>query len=81
MTAEVFKEMLNRKPFAPFRVCLGTGESYNVEKPHTAAMMKSKAFIAIPNSEKWVFVSYLHIAALEVISNGHSNGKGRKRKR
>lgn len=80
MTAGVIKEMLDREPFQPFRMCLSNGGSYEVRNPDMVALMKSKLFVALPDSEKWSFVSYLHIAALEVL-NGRSNGHGRKRRR
>jgi hypothetical protein len=79
VTAETIQEMLEREPFEPFRVCLSSGEFYRVTNPHMVALMKSKVFIALPDSEKWTFVSYLHIAALEAISNGHHRGRRRKR--
>ena len=81
MTAEVIQHMLDQSPFTPFRVCLSNGESYEVRNPHMVALMKSKAFIALPHSERWAFVSYLHIAALESISDGHPPGGASKRKR
>lgn len=81
MTADAIVDMLEREPFEPFRICLSSGESYDVRNPHMVALMKSKVFIALPDSERSTFVSYLHIAALETIANGQPRGKGRKRRR
>lgn len=83
MTADTIQEMLEQEPFEPFRVCLSNGESYTVQNPHMVALMKSRVFIALPDSERWTFVSYLHIAALETLSNGRRprGGPGRKRRR
>jgi hypothetical protein len=81
MTADSIQEMLDQEPFEPFRVCLSSGVSYDVTNPHMVALMKSKVFIALPDSERWTFVSYLHIAALEAITNRrHPRGR-RKRRR
>jgi hypothetical protein len=80
MTADALIELLERDPFEPFRICLSSGESYEVRNPHMVALMKSRVFVALPDSERSTFVSYLHIAALETI-NGHARGKGRKRRR
>src|SRR5438045_1876649 len=79
MTSDAIIEMLEREPFEPFRICLGSEESHEIRNPHTVALMKSKVFVALPDAERSTFVSYLHIAALETIGNGHP--KGRKRRR
>ncbi len=81
MTSENIQELLDQEPFQPFRICVSNGESYTVTNPHMVALMKSKAFVAIPGTERWAFVSYLHIAALETISNGHHPRGGPRRKR
>ena len=79
MTSDSIVEMLERDPFEPFRICLSSGESYEVKNPHMVALLKSKVFVALP-ADRSTFVSYLHIAALETLSNGHA-GPRRKRKR
>ncbi len=78
MTPDVVCEMLHHEPFQPFCIVLSSGERYEVRNPDLVALMKSKVFIADANSEKFSLVSYLHIAALETLSNGHA--KRRKRK-
>ena len=79
MNSATIQELLDKEPFEPFRVCLSNGDRYEVRNPHLVALMKSKVFIAMPNSERWSIVSYLHIAALETISNGHRGAKRRRR--
>jgi hypothetical protein len=79
MTPQTVVDMLEREPFEPFRICLSNGESYAVRNPHMVAVMKSRLFVALPDSERSSFVSYLHIAALETISNGHHRRKRRPR--
>ncbi len=80
MAADSIVQMLEREPFEPFRICLSSGESYEVRNPHMVAIMKSKLFLALPDSERSTFVSYLHIAAVETISNGRARGKRRRRR-
>ncbi len=81
MDAKSLVEMLDREPFEAFRICLSSGESYEVRNPHTVALMKSRVFVALPDSERSAFVSYLHISALETIGGGNGrNGKHRKRR-
>ena len=72
MTSDAIREMLDLEPFQPFRIVLSNGVHYDVRNPHLVAFMKSKVFVADAKSEKFSLVSYLHIAALETISNGHA---------
>jgi hypothetical protein len=71
MIAADIKERLLRDPFEPFRIRSSSGNAYDVTAPFLVAMMKSKIFIAAPNSDHWDELSYLHIAALESLTNGH----------
>lgn len=82
MTASKLVKRLDRKPFEPFRICVSSGESYDVLNPQMVALAKSRVFIALPNADRPALVSYLHIAALETLSNGHSRrGRGPRRRR
>lgn len=70
-TADI-KERLSREPFEAFRIRSSSGETYDITSPFLVALMKSKVFIAYPNSDRWAELSYLHIASLESASNGHA---------
>lgn len=70
MIATDIKERLLREPFEPFRIRSSSGSSYDVPAPFLVALMKSKVFIAAPNSDHWDELSYLHIAALESLTSG-----------
>jgi hypothetical protein len=74
------KERLSKMPFEPFQIRSSSGERYEISSPFLVALMKSKLFIAVPNSDRWAELSYLHIAALESAGNGHS-GRGSRAKR
>ena len=78
MNAATVVEMLEREPFQPFRICLSSGEDYEVRNPHMVAVMKTRLFVAPPD-ERSTFVSYMYIAALETIGNGHTRRKRRGR--
>jgi hypothetical protein len=65
MIAAEIKERLTREPFEPFIIHSSSGHSFSVPQPFLVALMKSKVFIAYPNSDRWAELSYLHIAALE----------------
>jgi hypothetical protein len=77
--AENIREKLNREPFEPFRVRT-TGDSYNVRDPKLVIVLKREVFIAEPNSDRHVFIPFVHIAAVERLPAGR-NGKSTRRKR
>ena len=77
MLAIDIKERLARDPFEPFHIRASSGEAHAVTSPFQVAMMKSKVFIAFPDSDRWAELSYLHIAALES-ADAHSRGKRRR---
>ncbi|MCC6428648.1 MAG: hypothetical protein IT435_17740 [Phycisphaerales bacterium] len=66
------KERLAKEPFEPFQIRSSSGQTYPVTTPFQVALMKSKIFIAEDKSDRWAELSYLHIAALESLSNGHA---------
>lgn len=75
------KERLAKDPFEPFRIRSSSGETYEISSPLLVALMKSKLFIAVPDSDRWAELSYLHIAALESSANGHSRRGPRGKRR
>jgi len=66
------KERLTKDPFEPFRIRSSSGETCDIPTPLLVALMKTKIFIAFPNSDKWAELSYPHVAALESPENGHA---------
>ena len=74
------QKLLSRDPFEPFRVRLTSGDHYDIRSPFSAALMKSRLFIALPNSDKSVYVPFLHIAALETLGNDRRKSSGRRRR-
>lgn len=78
MNADEIRELLAREPFQPFRVHVSSGDSYDVQNPALAVPMKSRLFIAAPDSDHWTLVAYLHIAAVETLGNGHAHRRKRR---
>jgi len=74
MIANDIHELLNREPFIPFRINMGSGKDYLVADPHAAALLKHEVFVVFPDGERWAHVPLLHIASIETTGNG----KGRK---
>jgi hypothetical protein len=80
MIADTIRERLEREPFEPFRIRSSSGKAYLVGAPYLIALMKSKVFIAMPKSDRWVELSYLHVAAVESVTNGQSKRPPRGRR-
>ncbi len=78
MIAADIKERLQREPFEPFQIRTSSGDAYPVPMPYLVALMKTKIFIAAPNSDDWSELSYLHISAIESLRNGNSRHKRRR---
>jgi hypothetical protein len=55
MTAEELCALLDREPFAPFRVRPASGDAYEVRNPGLAMVMKSRLVIAAPDSDRWTW--------------------------
>ncbi len=70
MIAADIKERLAREPFEPFQIRSSGGQAYPVTNPFQVALMKSKIFIAAPNSDRWAELSYLHVTGLESLQSG-----------
>jgi hypothetical protein len=81
MNASELREILEREPFQAFRLRLTSGDAYEIHNPHLAVPMRSRLFIAIPDSDRWTLVPYLHIAAVEAIGNGRPPKAPRRRRR
>jgi hypothetical protein len=72
MTGSMLREILQRKPFEPFRVIMSSGESYEVMHPEIALVTARCLILAladksVPEGERIVFCSYLHIAHVEIL--------------
>ena len=72
MTAETFRENLRRRPFEPFRVVMGSGESHDVMHSETALVSARALILALPDptepeGDRLAFCSYLHLAHVEVL--------------
>jgi hypothetical protein len=79
MNPESIRELLDRGPFAPFRIILSSGTDYVVNDPHAAALLKREVFVVFPDGEGWAHVPYLHIAAVQSVGNGRGRKQSRKK--
>ncbi|MBI5864826.1 MAG: hypothetical protein HZB38_10015 [Planctomycetes bacterium] len=79
MNADELRELLTRDPFEPFRLRLTSGDTYEIRDPQSVAVMKSRMFVAMPGGDHWLFVPFLHVAAIESIRNGHASRRRKRR--
>ena len=74
MTLEAIKEILNRRPFEPFRITMSSGTVFEVRHPEMAALAKSRMMVVLPEadgspSERVEYLSYLHIAHIQTLEH------------
>lgn len=74
MIAGAIREKLEQSPFVPFVIRAGSGEGYKVSNPGLVVLMKTRLFVAEPRSDRSATVPYLHVAGVEELGNGESNG-------
>lgn len=78
MNANEIREILEKDPFEPFRIRLSSGDTYEVRNPGLVAIMRSRLFITFPKTDRWTFVPFLHIAAIEALNGHGAKPRGRR---
>jgi len=78
MIIDRIRELLSADPFEPFRVRASSGRANEVYDPTLVVVMKSKLFIAEPNSDRAATVPFSHISGVKTGANGRAR---RPRKR
>ncbi len=73
MNLAVLRDLLATRPFAPIRVRLSSGDTYEVRHPEMALLLRNGIYIALPDGngdipERAVFCALLHIAAVESVA-------------
>ncbi|MGH7953110.1 MAG: hypothetical protein ACREFE_14505 [Limisphaerales bacterium] len=74
ITAQNIRELLNGKPFRPFRLYLSDGTSHEVPHPEWAWLVGNRIFVAAPQrnqTEDWSVkqLSILHVTQAEEVAN------------
>lgn len=73
MTIDSIRDSLDREPFQPFRVRASSGATYEVRNPGLVVLLKSQLLIAEPKSDRYSLIPFLHVAGIELISNGRAH--------
>jgi hypothetical protein len=80
MVADSIRDFLDREPFHPFRVRASSGATYDVRIPGLVMLLKSQLLIAEPKSDRYSLIPFLHVAGIELISNGHARHPRKQRR-
>lgn len=80
MASDDLRDLLTNDPFHPFRVHLTSGGHYDVRDPALAVLMKSRLFLAVPDTDRSIYIPYLHIAAIETLTNGRKSHRRRPKR-
>lgn len=73
IAARNFKELLNDRPFRPFRLTMSSGDSFEVRHPEMALVTKSHLLVGIDAEEgvpaDFRMCSLLHVTAVEPLKS------------
>jgi hypothetical protein len=72
MNAETIHELLHRQPFDPLEVRLSNGDVHRIPHPEFAMLLRSTLVIGVPDSDRVILCSLLHIASIERTSTTQS---------
>lgn len=81
MSPEDILELLERRPFVPFRIHMSDGSSYKVRHPEMAVVMRSTLFLGIAEypddriADRFKFCSLMHINRVESIDGAASTSR------
>jgi len=67
MNHESLHELVSRRPFEPFSLRLSNGDVVEIRHPEFAMLMKSKLVVGVPDTDRVVICSLLHIAGIETL--------------
>ena len=81
MTVQIFRDLLKKQPFQPFRLVMSSGQSYEVRHPEMAWVTKSDILVGIDSDDDFVpaefkICSMLHVTAVEPLEPTTNGEKG-----
>lgn len=73
MTVKTFRELLNQRPFRPFRLVMSSGQTYEVRHPEMALLTRTDILVGTDVAEDGIpaefkICSLLHVTAIEPLS-------------
>ncbi len=81
MTVQTFRNLLNERPFKPFRLVMSSGHAYEVRHPEMALLTKTDILVGIDIEDDGVpaefkICSMLHVTAVEPIEPTANGDQG-----
>jgi hypothetical protein len=67
MNMETIREWRNRRPFEAFVMRFSNGEACEVRHPENVAVGKNRLAVVLPESDRFVHVSLVHINTIEAL--------------
>ncbi len=67
MEAALIQDLLDRTPFAPFRLKLSNQENIEVRHPALVVVMRREIFVANPSRDGFQLVSLMHVVGVESV--------------
>ncbi|MCG8448209.1 MAG: hypothetical protein MI725_01340 [Pirellulales bacterium] len=77
MNSETFQGLLRRQPFQPLEVRMSNGGVHQIRHPEMALLLRSNIILGSPESDKFEFLSMLHVVDVKAIpvGSGGTNGE------
>jgi len=75
MRAEDFRDLLDARPFVPFRIHMSDGKTYDIQHPELLFVLRSRIIIGIPPDQnggipdRVEHCSLLHVVRVEELPN------------
>ncbi len=74
MTAQTFRDLLNERPFRPFRLVMSSGQLYEVRHPEMAMVLRTDVLVGVDAEEdgfpsRFKICSMLHVTAVEPLES------------
>ena len=67
MEPATLQELLDRKPFALFRLKLSNQNTVEVTNPSLVVVMRREVFVADPSRDRFHIYSLLHVVGVELV--------------
>jgi len=70
MTVQTFRDLLGKRPFAPFRLVMSSGKKYEVRHPEMAWLTRTDILVGLDIADEGLpaefdICSLLHVTAIE----------------
>ncbi len=73
MTVQTFRDLLKKQPFAPFRLVMSSGQTYDIRHPEMAMLTKTDILVGVDETKDGVpanfkICSLLHVTSIEPLT-------------